>query len=227
MDSWERFLPDYQIMRWDENSSPINHPFVKAALKEKYFAFAADFVRFFAIQEYGGIYLDTDVLIVKDFDQLLTYDFFLGEEIPGRVNFAVFGAIPGYELTKNLLQFYNNKIFDSFDLPIISFALLDILENFKKTSPAKCFRIFDPTVFYPIPFEKKQDDYQKYIKDTTYAVHLWNHSWRSATDFIYEREYKKAFKKIFVEIVNKKSLRFNIRYYNNLFRHFRRSLKKS
>ena len=219
-------MPEYEIKRWDETNTPIKHPFIKAALKEKYFAFVADFVRFFALQEHGGIYLDTDMLALRNFDDLLKYDLFLGEEAPNVVNFAALGAKPQHPLVKKCVEFYDEKKFNSADLPIISFALAGVLNEFKQGVESENYKIFDARYFYPLPFEKKAEDYKSYITQETFAVHLWNHSWRNSTDYIRERNYKKAFEKIITEILHNKSARFNIRYYNNLYWHFKGSFKK-
>lgn len=79
MESWQRMLPEYKIMRWDETTFDVySHPFTAAAYKAKKYAFVADYVRLYALQQYGGIYLDTDIEIVKPFDNLLHYSAFGG-----------------------------------------------------------------------------------------------------------------------------------------------------
>ena len=72
MATWEAMLSDYQIMRWDENNFDVNsNPFTKEAYRLKKYAFVADYVRLHALTTCGGIYLDTDIEIVKSFDELL------------------------------------------------------------------------------------------------------------------------------------------------------------
>jgi len=225
--SWKKHLPDYEIKCWTEKNLPVEHPFVKAALKSRYYAFAADFVRLFAIKQYGGIYLDTDVVVVKNFDDLLPYNFFLGEEVPGRVNLAVFGAIQNHPVINRFISFYDQIEFDPSNLPVISFSLTKVLADVKDELFTQKDMIFDPRYFYPFPYENRLENYENYICEETYAVHLWNHSWRIATDYILEKDYKQALSKIIDHLAHKKSDRFNIEYYKNLYRHFRKSLQNS
>ena len=79
---WKKLMPDYTIMRWDEKSFPIDTcEFTSEAYRKKKYAYVADVARLFALSEYGGIYLDTDVEVFKRLDEFLTYNFFTGIEI--------------------------------------------------------------------------------------------------------------------------------------------------
>ena len=80
--AWKKLMPDYQFMRWDENSFEVNIcEFTTAAYQKKKYAYVADVARLFALSEFGGIYLDTDVDVFKRFDDFLKYDFFTGIEV--------------------------------------------------------------------------------------------------------------------------------------------------
>ena len=79
---WKKIMPDYEFKFWNESSFDINTcEFTAAAYKNKKYAYVADVARLFALSEYGGIYLDTDVDVFKRFDEYLKYDFFTGIEI--------------------------------------------------------------------------------------------------------------------------------------------------
>lgn len=79
--SWRTHMPDYEIRRWDETSlGEIDSVFVCEAMAERKWAFASDVIRLHALYHYGGIYLDTDVEVVKDFDPLLLHKGFVGRE---------------------------------------------------------------------------------------------------------------------------------------------------
>jgi len=71
LESWQRHLPDWEIRRWDETNSPVDHPFVKKMLAEKKYAFASDYIRLFALAKEGGLYLDTDMELIGDICPLL------------------------------------------------------------------------------------------------------------------------------------------------------------
>ena len=72
--SWETHLPGWRIKKWDERNSPISHPFVANMMKKGLFAFASDYIRIHALSKEGGLYLDTDVEIIRPADSILKYD---------------------------------------------------------------------------------------------------------------------------------------------------------
>lgn len=79
MESWKRMCPDYEIKRWDESNFDVSsHPFIKAAYEAKAWAFVSDYARLKIIYENGGIYLDTDVELLKNLDFLLNYQCYIG-----------------------------------------------------------------------------------------------------------------------------------------------------
>ena len=95
--SWEKFLPDFKIMKWSEENVDLNEcAFIKEAYDAKKFAFVADYARTKALNEYGGIYFDTDMEITKDISNLLNDETFLGEEDTGYVAVGVW-----FEKNKN------------------------------------------------------------------------------------------------------------------------------
>lgn len=108
MDSWKQTLPEYEIKRWDEgNLLPLEKClYARHAYENKKWAFVADYMRLYALYHEGGIYMDTDMLVLKSFDPLLSHDCFLGREGPGSVNFAIAGALPQHPFMHKLLQEY-------------------------------------------------------------------------------------------------------------------------
>lgn len=72
VDSWKRVLPDYEVVLWDyAKIHALNVRWCEEAIACKKYAFAADYIRFYALYNYGGIYLDSDVEVLKPFDDLL------------------------------------------------------------------------------------------------------------------------------------------------------------
>lgn len=81
IDSWKEKMPEYELVLWDKNKFDITSvPFVEEACKVKKWAFAADYIRMYAIYTEGGIYMDTDVYAVKKFDDFLHHGFFTSLE---------------------------------------------------------------------------------------------------------------------------------------------------
>ena len=109
MRTWKKHLKDYEIIEWNESNFDINsHPFCKAAYDAKKWAFVSDYIRAYAIYNEGGIYLDTDVLVLDNFDKFLDNKAFVGFENIDHPFTAVFGAEKKHPLIKDMLDYYDN-----------------------------------------------------------------------------------------------------------------------
>ena len=110
------YCPDYQIIEWNESNFDISmHPFVSSAFRNKKWTFIADYARLYIIYNYGGIYLDTDVEIIRSIDDLLQYTAFMGFE--GNEFIAAglgFGATKKCPVIKDMLDMYDNIEFEQF-----------------------------------------------------------------------------------------------------------------
>ena len=81
IESWHKYMPDYTYKLWDEDSFDVDsNPYVKEAYAERKFAFVTDYVRLYALYTEGGIYMDTDVEVLKSYDDLLSLPAFTGYE---------------------------------------------------------------------------------------------------------------------------------------------------
>ena len=108
MKTWEKHLNGYEIIEWNESNFDIEkHPFVKSAYQAKKWAYVSDYIRAYVIYNYGGIYLDTDILLVDNFDDFLENRAFVGFENPEYPFTAVFGAEKGHPLVKDMLDYYD------------------------------------------------------------------------------------------------------------------------
>ena len=108
MKTWGKHLEGYEVIEWNDNNFDIDsHPFVKAAYKAKKWAYVSDYIRAYVIYKYGGIYLDTDILVLDNFDRFLNNRAFVGFENPQYPFTAVFGAEPGHPLVKDMIEYYD------------------------------------------------------------------------------------------------------------------------
>jgi len=177
--SWKKACPDYHVKLWDEKNSPLDNKFVKMALENRKYAFMADFVRLHALFLEGGIYLDTDMLILKSPDDFLKYDLFIGKEDSLHLSAGIIGAVKNHPFIAECINFYNNSEFDfnstkEFQIPIILTSVFNNNTSFNNSI------ILEPEVFYPYPWERRAEgdfNYKKYIKPNSYGVHLWDASW--------------------------------------------------
>ena len=116
MDSWKKYCPDYEIKRWDESNFDVfSHPFMKAAYEAKAWAFVSDYARLKIVCEHGGIYLDTDVELLKNLDFLLNYQCYIGVQQAGHLctTGLGFGATKSSPVVQAMLAQYDNLVFDT------------------------------------------------------------------------------------------------------------------
>ncbi len=113
IDSWEKYCPDYEIIRWDENNYDIDkHPYMKAAYTAKAYGFVPDYARLDILYNEGGIYLDTDVEIKRNIDDLLFQEAFCGVEKWQIINFGgMSGAVKGHPMVKKFLDAREDILF--------------------------------------------------------------------------------------------------------------------
>ena len=107
MQSWKEKLPDYEFKLWNFDCFDINSSqWVKEAFEAKKYAFAADYIRLYAVYNYGGIYMDMDVEGIKSFNPLLNNDYLLGYENQIGIEAGIFGASPKADCVILILDYY-------------------------------------------------------------------------------------------------------------------------
>lgn len=110
--SWKKYLLDYEIVEWNEENFDINsNQFVQEAYKEKKWAFVSDYVRLFALYHHGGIYLDTDIEMLREADAFLDKGCFGGFEDEVNISTGIMGAVKHHPLMGKLLSYYENRSF--------------------------------------------------------------------------------------------------------------------
>ena len=111
--SWKKYNPDYEVMLWDTNRFDVDStPWTKQAFEAKKYAFVADYIRLYAVYNYGGIYLDSDVEVIKSFDDVLDLPYFVGAETEETsLELAAFGAEKGLPWVKTALDYYQGRNF--------------------------------------------------------------------------------------------------------------------
>ena len=149
LDSWRKHLSSYEIVLWDTNRFDINGKlWTKQAFEKGKYAFAADYIRLYALYHHGGIYMDSDVLVYKPFDDLLHLPYFIGEDFSGCFEPAIIGTEKGNPWIKEVLDYYEGRAFvktdgslDTKGLPVVfketlstnhAFRSIDKIESFQK-----------------------------------------------------------------------------------------------
>ena len=193
INSWKKHNPDYEVMLWDKSRFDVNStPWTKQAFEAGKYAFVADYIRLYAVYNYGGIYLDSDVEVIKSFDDMLDLPYFVGSETEETsIELAAFGAEKGARWVKTALDYYEGRNFfkedGTMDLevqPIVmsralraEYGWTPILRKEEVLpDPDKLF-IFPCEWFSAHPF--KEGGGCKYtITDNTHSIHHYAGLWR-------------------------------------------------
>lgn len=184
IDSWKRYCPDYEIIRWDESNYDVHkNQFVHQAYANRKYAFVPDFARFEILYEYGGIYLDTDVLLKRNLDELLYQEAFCGVEKWQVINpGGCCGAVKGHESLKAYIQAWSNRSMYRLDGTVdnSSSGRIDTAVAIKNgykinglTQNVLGMNIYSYDYFQPYDYMSGKTE----ITSDTFSVHQYNGSW--------------------------------------------------
>lgn len=188
MATWKEMLPDYEIREWglkDVEQIRKQNAFFDKALSNKQWAFAADFLRLWILYNVGGIYLDTDVEVLKSFDPFLNNGFFTCYECSKGIEAAVMGSEKGNKFAKLFLERFNERDFDAEintygRLTVMPFFMADIIcEKFKTYRPTKKHVEIENFHIYPQDYFSPKEIYNGKIKLTknSVCIHQFNGGW--------------------------------------------------
>ncbi len=187
---WKEKLPDYQFMKWDFTKfDKESSDWVKEAFDNKKYAFAADYIRFYAVYNYGGIYLDTDVEVLKSFDPLLDKEYMLAYERENRplIESGCFGATKGNPIIGKILERYKGRHFIKEDGSLDMVSLPYIMDEVIKENG------FEPEIYPWYYFTAKiHSTGEVRATEETFAIHHFAGSWKPER----EREIKKEIHKL-------------------------------
>lgn len=180
IESWKKYCPDYEIIEWNEDTFDINtNPYVKMCYEQKKYAFLTDYLRLLVVLEQGGLYFDTDVEVVKNFDDLLDASAFFGFETELYVNTGEgFGAEAGNVVVKKMLEEYNVFLDGKHGMkgcPLLNtkaLVKLGLKQNGK-------MQILEDVIIYPTDYFNPYEDSTGILKKTenTYSIHWYGKSW--------------------------------------------------
>lgn len=182
--SWKKFLPDYELRLWNEDNFDISSvPYVKEAYTARKFAFVTDYVRLHVLYLFGGVYMDTDVEVIKNLDNLLHLPGFSGFESDTEVPTGIMACEQFGEWVEEQLQQYHGRhflLFDgSFDLTTNVEIISDVMTNngfiLKNSYQVykNCMHIFPKDFFCP-----KSRSGLITITPNTYCIHHFAGSWQ-------------------------------------------------
>ena len=181
--TWEKHLPDYELRRWDESTFDINSSdFVRAAYQAGKYAFVSDYVRLCALYEYGGVYLDTDIEVIRSFDPLLSgYSAVFGFESGEKVMTAFMAAQPQHPIIREFLSCYDHKVFDAAEPEPNTVILTGLMER-RGLLPGNTMQLVDGDVaVFPLTCFQAYDFSKAMlcVTDQTCTIHRCFGSWCS------------------------------------------------
>lgn len=193
LDTWKKYLPDYEVWVWDTKRFDIHSTvWTEQAFEAKKYAFAADYIRLFALYKYGGIYLDSDVLVYKSFNPLLHLPYFIGHDQIRGFEAAVIGCEPGCKWVKDMLDSYQGKSFvkkdGSYDLLPLPCRFHHVLTKlgyrfwrikaFESFNPNK-YRLEDKQMYvFDKDFFNSRDAIEVHPTSKSFCAHNYAGSWQ-------------------------------------------------
>lgn len=184
---WQAFHPAFSIRRWNESNSDLSSPYIAKALANRKWANASNLIRYHALYEHGGIYLDTDLQVIRPLDPLLAEDCFFGfqreADHADLVNNAIIGVRPRHWFIKKLIDRLTGT-FDgtekaSLSAPtLLTQLLLEeglVPRDTGEIQAVKGIRVFPREYFYPYDWEQHPSEMN--ITPRTYSIHHWTLSW--------------------------------------------------
>ncbi len=221
IESWRKYMPEYELIEWNEHNFISDNNYMQEALNEKKYAFASDYARLKIIYDFGGVYLDTDVELLKPLHILLENKGFIGFEKKSQINTGLgFAAEKHNMAVKLMLDEYENLNFivngklDLTPCPIRNTKALKklglILNN--ELQDLNHIMVYPTSYFCPIDY----DSGNIYITNNTFSIHHYGYSWADSESLKLLKVKRKIFKyvhKPYAQLV------FNI--YNKIYRFFR------
>ena len=200
--SWKKYLPDYEIKEWNEENYDVRKiPYTAQAYDAKKYAFVSDYARFDILYQYGGLYFDTDVEVIKPLDEILKRGAFAGVESAGALAAGLGLASPAASpIYKEILDSYKNSSFirndGSMDLTTVVTRVSDIFKKHGFTDKNEIQKVDGITV-YPSDYFCPKDYVSGNINITqnTYTVHWYDGSWLSPLDLEMQNYIKKTLSK--------------------------------
>ena len=185
--SWRKYCPDYEIIEWNESNFDINCcAYVREAYEVKKWAFVTDYVRLYALYRYGGIYMDTDVEVIKPLDELLKYSAFSGYESKTSISTGTMGACQENEWVKMLLDDYNDRHFvmpdGSYDQTTNVITITNLtVKKYEIVLDGEMKMFGHNMVMLPFDYlcAKSYKTGQVIKTDNTYTIHHFKGSWLS------------------------------------------------
>lgn len=185
IDTWKKFCPDYEIKEWNEQNFDIHlNRYVQEAYENKKWAFVSDVARIYALYVEGGIYMDTDVEVVKNLDPLLNNRGFLGFEGTQWIATNIVGFEAKHILLEQFLDSYNHRSFLNTDGNLDQTTNVEeltklLVNEYGLQLDGRLQKLVNEIVIYPTDYFSPYDYIQGKLRKTsnTYSIHWFSQTW--------------------------------------------------
>jgi hypothetical protein len=183
--SWKKNCSDYELIEWNEDTFDItSNKYVQDAYEHKKWAFITDYVRLWALYNYGGVYMDTDVEVLKPIDEFLKNKAFSGFENPRAVPTGIMASEKGHSVIKELLDEYDNRHFINVDGSLNLHTNVEYITDYFVYHGLKLnnkYQIINEFALYPKEYfcPKNSRTLKIELTDNTYTIHHFAGSWTS------------------------------------------------
>ena len=208
IESWKKFLPCYEIKEWNEDNYDVRKiPYISEAYDAKKYAFVSDYARFDILYQYGGIYFDTDVEVIKDMSPIIEQGAFAGVERAGALNAGLGIAGPAaMPIYRDVLDSYQQEHFNNPDGTYNLRTVVDrVSEIFYKHGFVKenmvqdvaGVRVYPVEYFCPMSYSTGKLN----ITKNTYTIHHYSASWINKKGM---HEYKMRIRYFLIDALGEK-----------------------
>lgn len=195
--SWKKYCPDFEILEWNEHNFDVSEApgYVQQAYACKRWAFVSDYVRLKALTEMGGVYMDTDVEVIRPLDPYLKHTAFAGFERIDRVQTGLLACEKGFPLFQDFLAHYDTASFRKEDGSVDITTNVEVLSNLCLQRGMVCndqFQIVDGLAIYPREIFCPVDFDTEKLNRTrkTVTIHWFSGSWHTEEELEAMRQEK-------------------------------------
>ncbi|MBE7079451.1 MAG: hypothetical protein E7380_06315 [Clostridiales bacterium] len=183
IESWKRVCPSAEIIEWNEENYDVNkNAYIRQAYEQKKYAFVSDYMRFDILYRFGGVYLDTDVELLKDITPLTKNNFTGFESEKNVAPGLILCAKAGNPLMKEIVEYYDNQTAFSIDKTVVQ-IMTEILQKHGLKQDGSLQTVADFVIYPTEYFNPKGGEYGKdKITENTYSIHHYEASWKSPLD---------------------------------------------
>lgn len=205
--TWKKLCPDYEVICWSEDNYDVKRiPYAKEAYEQQRYGFVTDAARLDLLNQYGGIYMDTDVTMLRNLDELLYQPAFVGVEKWGNINTGgCVGAVPGHPMIKEMLEYRSrfhflledgslntetNGIYET--IPLLKYGMR--IDNSMQI--VNGMTVYPSSVFHPYDYMSEEES----IEEWTFCKHHFYGGWMGKSVLNERRNTQKKYQKILKRI---------------------------